>query len=130
MNSAKPPLPLQDVKDFLHRLSTESKKVVLLFSDVNSGISASLAGKLEIGKDGEFVIVHSLPSGPVVDPLKELSSFRLLLPILLSFPCVFADPRELDGSPFAAFLAGGMRFSFAIIFALPAGFLALMEFDE
>jgi hypothetical protein len=129
MNSAKPALSPEEVKDFLHRLSTESKKVVLTFSDVNLGVSASLAGKLEIGKDGEFVIVHSLPTGPVVDPLKELSTFRLS-PRILSFPCVFADPRELDNSPFASFVTGGMRFSFGIVFALPAGFLALMEFDE
>ena len=116
MNSPPiPPSPLtpQQVKDFLHRLRTESKNVIALFAD--SRVLCSVSGT---AREVEGFLVVS----PKHDAeIAESSGIRVAIAQLLALPCEFTDPREFKGSPFASFFETEVRFDFGLCFVFPQG---------
>jgi hypothetical protein len=124
MNSPLKPSQLspQELNDFLHRLSTESKKVVALFADAK--VVCSVCGTARV-LEGFLLVSPKLDAGIV-----ETSSFRVALAQLHAVPCAFMDPREFKNGPFAAFFETEVRFVFCICCFLPqGGFLCLAEME-
>lgn len=106
----------QDIKDFLHKLSTESTKVRAVSFDPLSSICVCLCGRLGIADGGRLALTPGDESDEGV-----LDGLMLLESTLLDAPCMFADPLLFKDGPFAAFFANEGRFDFAISFALPMG---------
>jgi hypothetical protein len=116
------PLSPQEINDFLHRLSTESKKVVALFAD--SKMLCSVCGTARM-VDGFLVVSPQHDAG-----MAETSGIRVALAQLCAVPCEFIDPREFKNGPFASFFETEVRFDFCLCFMFPkGGFLSLVEME-
>lgn len=119
-------LPPQDVKDLLHRLSTESTKVLAVF--FNSQIVISVIGTIEMVASGAITLRSATAGNPGI---LESSGLTAFMPFLLSVPCEFADPRLFDNGPFAGFFREEVRFEFGLTFIFPDGsILVFMEIKE
>jgi hypothetical protein len=119
-------LPPQEVKDLLHKLSTESTKVRATFFNSASSIAVTLSGPLQFLEDGRFAVY----SGGDLDPRSSglVEGLTMLAPTLLSAPCEFLDPRDFANTPFAGFFTITACFDFGLVFILPGGsMLALMS---
>jgi hypothetical protein len=125
--NAKSPLSSQEVTDFMHKFSTESKKILVFFVDVQLGLSFSQCGKVEMGAGGSPLMVRPAEGTSILDS----SAFVTSLPTLLQLPCEFLDPRMFKGTPFAAFFEHEVRFSFGLVFVFPnRSFLAFVEVHQ
>lgn len=127
-NSIKP-LSAEDFADFMHKLSTESTKVVALLVNPVTGLSFSLAGRPE--RDGDTFIVWGKGASNS-SRFSEASSLRISIARLGTLLCRFADPRILPPLPVG--LEGRedeIAFSFGLVFNLPDGSLLIfMDFSE
>jgi hypothetical protein len=78
----------EEVNDLLHKLMTESIKVLASFERKVCGVTASLVGLVEVFADGRVRIGSGIPSEPLI-------VFRLSVPSI----CTYADSRVLKGLP-------------------------------
>jgi hypothetical protein len=78
----------EEVNDLLHRLMTESIKVLASFEDKTSGVTASLVGLVKVFADGRVRIGSEIPKEPIM-------VFRLSVPSV----CRYADSRVLKDRP-------------------------------
>lgn len=122
MNSPPKSLSPQEINDFLHKLSTESKNVVALFADFKVLCSVSGTGRV----DGQFFVVS--PKHDV--GMAESSALRVPLAQLYAVPSAFIDSREFKNGPFASFFETEVRFNFSLCFVFPqGGLLTLAEME-
>jgi hypothetical protein len=133
MNS-KHPLSPQEVTDFMHKLSTESRKVLVLFFNTAMGVSFTLPGRLQVDAGGT-ITVHRDGTPPSIDSsgFVDTPGFVTTLSALLTVPCEFADPRAFksDGSPLGALFEREPLFTFSLVFIFPNGSLLIfMEVNE
>jgi hypothetical protein len=124
MNS-KNPLSSREITDFIHRFSTESKKVLAVVSDLNTGFFFSLAGKIEVNPEG-ILMVHGEGAPALVDtPVFVTSTVALLGSV-----CEFADASMFKGGPFSNFFANDVPFTFGLVFIFrPGAMLCLLEVE-
>ena len=119
-------LPPQEVKDLLHKLSTESTKVCAMFFNSASLVAVTLSGQLQITEDGKVAVCSGGDLNPFSPGLVE--GLATLGPTLLEAPCEFLDPRDFANTPFAGFFTVTARFDFGMVFMLPGGsMLALLS---
>jgi hypothetical protein len=125
------PLSEQEIRDFIHKLSTESKKVVALFSNPSMGISFTLPGRLTLGLDGTITVhTEELGSRLPISGFTKASVFTTSLASLLTVPCGFSDPREFKGVPPPGF-EREVPITFSLGFTFSNGsLLVLMEVGE
>ena len=118
----------------MHKLSTESRKVLVLFFNTAMGVSFTLPGRLQVDAGGT-ITVHRDGTPPSIDPsgFVDTPGFVTSLPALLKVPCEFADPRTFksDGSPLGALFGREPLFTFSLVFIFPNGSLLIfMEVNE
>jgi hypothetical protein len=119
------PLSKQEVADFMHKLSTESTKVVAQLVNPLTGVTCSLAGRSE--RDGDTFTVWAEKTS-AASRFTEASTFKVSVSRLEAFMCRFADPRIL---PIPPGWESEAAFSFGLVFNLPDGSLLIfMDFSD
>ncbi len=109
------PISQQDAIDLLHKLITESTKVVALFTSTEGRVRASLEGVISCAPDGTFWVVEQADKrGPMICFDPSLFVIRK-----------YGDARLMTDGGDTSF---GMRFRSALTFAFEGGStLALFE---
>jgi hypothetical protein len=125
------PLSEQEVRDFIHKLSTESTNVLVLFFNVSMGISFTLPGRLTLGMDGAVTVHTEGPGSKLpISGFTKASVFTTSLASLLAAPCQFTDPRDFTVPPPPGF-ERDVPISFGLGFTLANGsILVLMDVSE
>lgn len=119
-------LPPQDVKDLLHKLSTEFTRVRAVFFSAASSIAVTVSGSLEFSEDGRITVASGGDLGASSPGLAE--GIAILAPVLLRVPCEFVDPRDFADGPFGSFFTATAPFDLGLVFMFPDGsMLALMS---
>jgi hypothetical protein len=88
------PLSEQEVRDFIHKLRTESTNVLVLFFNVSLGITFTLPGRLTLDEPSGVITVQTEELG-----FSKTAVFKTSLKALLAVPCGFSDPRDLVSPP-------------------------------
>jgi hypothetical protein len=121
------PLSEQDVRDFISKLSAESTKVLVVFSNAETGISFTLPGRLTLSLEGLITVLMEGPGAPF--PSLGFSSFAVFttsLSAILAAPRRgYADAREVfpRGVPAPPGFDGEVPIDFTLGFTFANGSL-------
>ena len=109
------PISQQDAMDLLHKLITESTKVMALFTSTEGRVRASLEGIIRLGPDGTLWVVEQ------ADKIGPMICFDPSLFVVRKY----GDARSMSDKGDTPF---GMRFRSALSFVFEGGStLALFE---
>ncbi len=114
------PLSPQEIDDFIHKFTTDSKHVLALLATL--GVHCIVNGTARI-VEGSLMVSPQHDVGMV-----ETSGLRVEIAPLRTATCAFIDPREFKSGPFASFFDNEVRLNFCLCFMFPqGGFLCLAE---
>jgi hypothetical protein len=118
LSDAGSEITIQEAADLLHKLATESVKVLAhLTLRPGSQSSATVTGRVKLGKDGSVCIMNC----------DELLSSKLTFNPSFAIRRIYGDDRSLDPY-FNELLLGGPRFLSALCFFFPdSSLLGLWE---
>jgi hypothetical protein len=107
------PLSPQEIDDFIHKFTTDSKHVLALLTAC--GVNCIVNGTARN-------VARSLVVSPRHDVgMVETSGLTIGISQLRTATCAFIDPREFKSTPFASFFDKEVRLEFCLCFMFPQG---------
>jgi hypothetical protein len=107
------PLSPQEIDDFIHKFTTDSKHVLAV--SASYGVHCTVNGTAR-KVEGSLMVSPQHDVGMV-----ETSGLRVDIAQLRTATCAFIDPREFKSGPFASFFDNEVRLNFCLCFMFPQG---------